>query len=167
MQDIAQGAQSAVGEVTEEARAQVDQAAGQARGWLAKEVDRRSTEAGEQISTVAQDAGSFAELLGNHEKPLAAKVFRQVASSGDRLGAYLSSADAERIRSDAESFGRRQPWLIGLSTIALGFTAARLLRASDLERAKRREAMRSAASHPHHRPPTASTPARPSDPIGT
>jgi len=162
MQDIADGAQSAVGEVAEEARAQVDQAAGQARGWLAKEVDRRSSELGEQLITVAQDARSFSELLRNHEKETPSKVFRQVGSSGERMGAYLSTADAERIRSDVEGFGRRQPWVVGLSTVALGFAAARLLRASDLQRAKRREeALEAIRTHPPV-PPTYMAPVPPS-----
>ncbi len=165
MQDIAGGAQSAVGEVAGEARAQVDQAADQAKGWLAKEVDRRSTEAGEQLTTVAQDARSFSELLRNHEKQLPSQVFTQVADRGEKVGAYLSSADADRIRNDAESFGRRQPWLVGLTTIGLGFAAARLLRASDLQRAKRRdEALRAAATYPPYPPTTTSQYAPPAAP---
>jgi len=147
MQDIAGGAQTAVGEVAQEARHQADAAAGQARGWLSREVDRRSTEVGEQVTTVAQDARSFSELLRNHEKALPSQVFQQVAKTGERAGAYLTRSDAEKIRTDAEDFGRRQPWLIGLSTISLGFAAARLLRASDLQRAKRREeALRAATT---------------------
>jgi len=162
LQDIAEGAQSAAGEIAGEARAQVDQAAGEARGWLAKEVDRRSTETGEQITTVAQDARSFSELLGNHEKQVPSQVFQKVADTGERLGAYLTTASAERLRADAESFGRRQPWLVGLTTVALGFAAARLLRASDLERARRREeALRTAASYP---PPPAPVPVPTSGP---
>ena len=166
MQDIAGGAQSAAGEVAGEARAQVDQAAGQARGWLAKEVDRRSTDAGDQITTVAQDARSFSELLRNHEKQTPSKVFQQVASSGEKVGAYLSTSDAEKIRTDAESFGRRQPWIVGLTTIGLGFAAARVLRASDLQRAKRREeALRAVPVHPAYPTATSSPYAPPAPPV--
>jgi len=147
MQDIADGAQTAAAEVAQEARHQVDEVAGRAGGWLSREVDRRSTEVGEQMTTVAQDARSFSELLRNHEKALPSQVFQQVAKTGERAGSYLTNSNAEKIRNDAEDFGRRQPWLIGLSTIGLGFAAARLLRASDLERAKRREeALRAATT---------------------
>ena len=168
IQDIAGGAQSAAGEIAGEARAQVDQAAGEARGWLTKEVDRRSTETGEQLTTVAQDARSFSELLRNHEKAVPSQVFQKVADTGEKVGAYLATSDAERLRADAERFGRRQPWLVGLTTIGLGFAAARLLRASDLERSRRREeALRTVGTYPPApgQPFTPPVPPAPVDPL--
>ena len=65
------------------------------------------------------------------------------------------------MRTDAERFGRRQPWLIGLTTVGLGFAAARLLRASDIERARPEEALRATAmtTPPVH--PPATGPAQP------
>ena len=52
----------------EKAKEQAQQAAGQARGALRGQVDQRSTEAGERVSTLASDVRSVGEQLREQGK---------------------------------------------------------------------------------------------------
>ena len=59
---------------------------------------------------------------------------REGRHHAERLGGYLSDSSADRILSDVEDFGRRQPLaVIGLG-VAVGFVASRFLKASSRER---------------------------------
>ena len=58
----------------------------------------------------------------------------QAAEKAERLGGYLHDADGDRILRDVEDFGRRNPWAVAAGSLALGFVASRLLKASSSER---------------------------------
>ena len=51
------------------------------------------------------------EQLRNEGK--ARGTHRRRADRSERLGAYLTGADGDRILGDVEEFARRQPWLVG------------------------------------------------------
>jgi hypothetical protein len=55
-----------------------------------------------------------------------------------RLGGYLEESDADRILGDVEDFARRQPWAVVAGGLALGFMAARFMKASSSERYQQR-----------------------------
>ena len=110
------------------------QAAGQARGRLTDQVDQRSTQAGQEVSSTAGDVRSVAQELRHQGKDRPARIAEQVADRGERLGSYLERSDAERILSDIEDFGRRQPWMVMAGGLALGFLASRFLKASSRNR---------------------------------
>jgi hypothetical protein len=80
------------------------------------------------------------EQLRSQGKDGPAKIADQAAERVESLGSYLSSADADRILSDVEDFGRRNPWAVALGGVALGFAASRLLKASSSERYQARSA---------------------------
>lgn len=133
-QGNAQQAKDKAGEVAGQAQEKAQQAAGQAKGRARQEVDRRSTEAGEQVSTTAQDLRSVGETLREQGKDTPARLADQAAERAERVGGYLKDSDADRILGDVEDLARRQPWAVAVGGIALGFAAARFLKASSSER---------------------------------
>jgi hypothetical protein len=109
-------------------------ALGQARSRLRDQVDQRSTEAGEQVQSTAQDVRKVAEQLRGQGKETPARVAEQVADRAESFGAYLRDADGERLLRDVEDVARRQPWLVAAGGLVLGFAASRFLKASSSRR---------------------------------
>ena len=105
-------------------------ALGQARGRLRDQVDQRSTQAGAQVQSAAQDVRKVAEQLRGQGKDTPARMAEQVADRAESFGSYLRDADGERLLADAEAFARRQPWLVAAGGLALGVVASRFLKAS-------------------------------------
>lgn len=131
-------AQEKVQEAAGQAKEQAQQAAGQAKDRARTLVDDRSTQAGQQVSQQASDLRSVSDSLREQGKDGPAKLAEQAADRAERLGGYLEQSDADRILSDIEDFGRRQPWAIALGGLALGFAASRFLKASSSERFQQR-----------------------------
>lgn len=109
-------------------------ALGQARGRLRDQVDQRSTQAGGQVQSAAQDVRKVAEQLRGQGKETPARVAEQVADRAESFGRYLRDADGERLLGDVEAFARRQPWLVAAGGLAMGFAASRFLKASSSHR---------------------------------
>ena len=128
-------AQEAAGQAKEKAQEAGQKASDRARS----EVDRRSTEAGEQVASTAGDLRSVGEKLREEGKDGPAKLADQAADRTERLGSYLRDSDADRILGDVEDFARRQPWAVVAGGLALGFAASRFLKASSSERYKSRQ----------------------------
>ena len=128
------GAKEKAEEVAGQAQAKAEEAAGQAKGKLREQVDQRSTEAGERVTTTAQDVRSVGEELRKQGKDQPARLADQAADRADRLGRYLTESDSDRILRDVEDLGRRQPWAVVAGGLALGFLASRFLKASSRER---------------------------------
>jgi hypothetical protein len=121
-------------EVAGQAQDKAREAAGQARGRMSQEVDQRSTQAGEQVTSNAGDARSVAEELRKQGKDTPARYVDQAADRAERLGGYLQESDGDRILRDVEDFARRNPWAVAAGGLALGFVASRMLKASSGER---------------------------------
>jgi hypothetical protein len=121
-------------EVAGQAQDKAREAAGQARGRVSQEVDRRSTQAGEQVTSNAGDARSVAEELRKQGKDTPARYVDQAADRAERLGGYLKESDGDRILRDVEDFARRNPWTVAAGGLVLGFAASRMLKASSGER---------------------------------
>jgi len=129
-------AQQAAGQ----AQAKAQEAAGQAKGALRTQVDQRSTEAGDRVGGFASDVRSVSEQLREQGNDQPAKLAEQAADRADRVGRYLKESDADRILSDVEDFGRRQPWAVIAGGVALGLVASRFLKASSTRRYDQRSA---------------------------
>jgi uncharacterized membrane-anchored protein YhcB (DUF1043 family) len=134
----APGGASADGGAAEQPKEKAQEAAGQAASKVQEtvrsQVDQRSTQAGEQISTVAQELRSVGDHLRERDDGQAASLAVQVADRAERVGGYLTDSDADRILSDVEDLGRRQPWLALAGGVAIGVVAARFLKASSSDR---------------------------------
>ena len=123
-------AQQAAGQAQEKAQ----EVAGQARGQLRQQVDQRSTQAGEQVTSVAQDVRTVSGTLREQGKDRPAQWAEQIAGRVESLGDYLKRADGDRILNDVENFGRRQPWGVVGGGLLVGFLASRFLKASSSRR---------------------------------
>jgi hypothetical protein len=121
-------------EVAGQAHEKAQEAAGQAKGRVREQVDQRSTQAGEQVASTAQDVRTVSEELRKQGKDKPAQLADQAAERAERLGSYLKESDADRILSDLEDFGRKQPWAIVAGGVALGFLGSRFLKASSRQR---------------------------------
>ena len=146
--DQAQGAASQVKDQAQQAagqaKEQASQVAGKAKGRAAAQIDQRSTQAGEQVTSTAQDARSVAEQLRSQGKDKPAQLAETVADRIEQVGNYLKSGDSDRFLSDLERIGRKQPMAITLGGFVLGFAASRFLKASSSQRYQ---------SSPDYRPP--------------
>jgi hypothetical protein len=127
-------AKDQVRDKTQLAQEKAQGALGQARGRLRDQVDQRSTQAGDQVHSTAQDMRALAEQLRGQGKDTPARVAEQVADRAESFGTYLRDADGERLLRDVEEVARRQPWLVAAGGLALGFAASRFLKASSSRR---------------------------------
>jgi len=121
-------------EVAGQAQEKAQEVAQQAKGQLRGQVDQRSTQAGEKVTTTAQDIRTVSEQLRSQGKDGPAKLADQAAQRAERLGSYLKESDADRILGDVEDLARRQPWAVVAGGIAIGFAASRFLKASSQQR---------------------------------
>jgi hypothetical protein len=155
-------AQQVTGQVQEktqqlagQAQEQAQEVAGQARSRLRVQLDQRSSQAADQITTQASDLRSVSETLREQGKEGPANAAGKLAEYAERAGGYLRDRDSDGLLADAEDFGRRQPWAVAAGGIALGFAAARFLKASS----SRRYASRPASAGWSRAPSPAARPA--------
>ena len=125
-----QPVQQKVQEAGRQAQEQAQQVAGQAKDRVRGQVDQRSTQAGEQIASQANDGGTIADQLREQGKDKPAQLAEQAAKHTERVGSYLRESDADRILNDVEDFARQRPWAVVAGGIALGMAASRFLKAS-------------------------------------
>lgn len=118
----------------EQVREKAQEAGEQARGRLQQEVDARSTQAGEQIGSTAETIRRVSQSLREEGQDGPARTAEQAADRVDRAARWLRESDSERIVRDVERFGRERPWAFALGGLALGFAAARFVKASSGER---------------------------------
>jgi ElaB/YqjD/DUF883 family membrane-anchored ribosome-binding protein len=138
-QEVAEQARDKAGEVVEQTKETAQNLTGQAADQVRTQVDQRSTEAGERITATADDLRSVGETLREQGKDAPAKIADQLAERAEQAGGYLRDADANRLLSDAEEFGRRQPWAVLAGAAIAGVAAARLLKASSRDRYQGRQ----------------------------
>ncbi|MEX1140755.1 MAG: hypothetical protein WD993_00475 [Thermoleophilaceae bacterium] len=130
-------------QAADQAREKAEQAGDRARGMAREQVDQRSTEMGQRVTSNAQDVRSVSEELRKQGKDGPARLADQAADRAERLGRWLEQSDGDRILHDVEDLGRRNPWALAAGGVALGFAASRLLKASSRERYQRSAADRS------------------------
>ena len=118
----------------DQAHEKAQEAAGQARNRVRDEVDSRSTQAGEQAESVAQDVRSVGEHLRSQGKDKPAELADKAAARVADLGDYLKRSDGDAILRDVERFGRERPWAVMAGGVVLGAVASRFLKASSSRR---------------------------------
>jgi hypothetical protein len=110
------------------------EAKGQLTGRLRQELDGRSTKAGAELHLVLDAVRRAGQQLREEGQEGPAKLVEAATERLERLGNYLSDADADRMLRDVEDFGRRQPWLVAGGGMLLGLFGSRLLKASSSRR---------------------------------
>lgn len=133
--EMREQAQEKVGQAQE----QVQQAASKASDQARTQVDQRTTELGERVSSTAGDIRSVGQQLREQGKDQPAQFAEQAARHVERVGSWLRESDSDRLLSDVEDFGRRQPWALALGGLALGIAASRFLKASSSQRYQQRQ----------------------------
>ena len=98
------------------------------------EVNTRSTQAGQQAETVANDVRSVGEHLRAEGKDKPAELADKAAARVADLGDYLKRSDGDAILRDVERFGRDKPWAVMAGGVMLGIAASRFLKASSSRR---------------------------------
>jgi ElaB/YqjD/DUF883 family membrane-anchored ribosome-binding protein len=128
----------AVQDKAEQVSQQIRQSTGQAQQRAVEEVTTRSRQAGEELEAVGRALHSSAEQLRNEGRGSGVGAIDTVAERLDQLSEYLKNSDGDRIISDLEDFGRRQPWAVILGGLTIGFAASRVLKASSSRRYRTR-----------------------------
>lgn len=120
---------------TSDVRAAAQGAVHQSKSYVSRQIDERSTQVGEQMSSVASDLRNVGRQLGDSDvaSPVAGYV-DQGADLVERFGTYLQDADTERLIGDLEEIARRQPWAIAAGALVLGFAASRFIKTSSTRR---------------------------------
>src|SRR3954453_23657523 len=126
-------------ETAQQAQEKAQQVASKASDQARTQIDQRSTEYGEKVASTADDIRSVGRQLREQGKDQPAKLAEQAAQHVERVGGWLRDSDSDRLLSDVEDFGRRQPWALALGGLALGVAASRFLKASSTQRYQRRQ----------------------------
>jgi hypothetical protein len=126
--------QEKVHEVKEQASDQAQKLAGKAKQQVSGRVDEKSTQFGEQLGSGADTIRSVASELRNNDQAQPAQYAEQAADKVHELADYLKRSDGPTIMRDLEDFGRKQPWVVVLGGLTLGFVASRFLKASSTSR---------------------------------
>lgn len=127
-------AREKVQDVGSQAKDKAQEAGAQARSRVRDEVDRRSTEVGQQAGSTAQALREASNRLRDDGNEPVARGVEQVAQRIERAGNWLREADGDRILGDVEDFGRRNSLVVVAGGLAIGFAASRLLKASSRNR---------------------------------
>jgi hypothetical protein len=121
---------------------------------LKEQVDQRSTQAGQQVNTVADDVKTVADELRNQGKDKPAQYAEQAADRVQSVGQWLERSDGDQILSDVESFARRNPWAVAAGGVVLGLAASRFLKASSSERYRASVSSGGGSTYPNGGPAT-------------
>jgi ElaB/YqjD/DUF883 family membrane-anchored ribosome-binding protein len=127
-------AQEVASQAIEKTQEKAQDVKGQISAKTRTEVDARSTQLGEQLTSIVQALRRTAEQLQGEGNEAGSKALRAVADRAERLGTYLSDSNADRFTGDLESFGRRRPWAIAGIGLAGGLMASRFLKAAAANR---------------------------------
>ncbi|MDQ2630906.1 MAG: hypothetical protein M3Y75_08020 [Actinomycetota bacterium] len=141
-------AQDVAGQAQEKAR----EAAGKAQEGVRQQIDERSTQAGERVSSTAQDLRSVGEELRKQGKETPAKLADRAAEQTEKVGSYLKDNGPDKMLEDVEDLGRRRPWAVLAGGLVVGVAAARFLKASSRSRYQQRNGTRPAAQVPQTTP---------------
>jgi ElaB/YqjD/DUF883 family membrane-anchored ribosome-binding protein len=126
-----QKVQEASGEMRHQVGDKAQALRAQAGEGIRHQLDGRSTQAGQQISSTADAIRRVGGQLHEEGDTGPAQYAERVAEPVERLGRYLTDTDGERLLRDAEQFARRRPWVAVVGGAAVGFLVARFIKASN------------------------------------
>jgi broad specificity phosphatase PhoE len=122
------------GQAQERAQEKAKEVAGEAKSRLRDQVDQRSTQAGQQLSSAADDVRSVAEQFRAQGKDTPARYADQAAEKAQKVGQRLQDASGDELLRDVEDFARKNPWAVAAGGLVLGLAASRMLKASSTQR---------------------------------
>ena len=98
------------------------------------EVDQRSTQVGDQVSSIVTALRSTTDTLREQDQDAPAKALDTVTEQVQKFGDYLSNSNGSQLLHDVETQARQRPWAVAGALFGLGFAASRILSASSKER---------------------------------
>jgi hypothetical protein len=135
-------AQEVASQAIDKAQEKAQDLKGQASARARSELDARSTQLAEQVTSVVQALREAGEKLRRDGNEAGGKAVQAVADRAERLGGYLRDSSTDRFAGDLESFGRRKPWMVAGLGVAAGFMVSRFLKASAENRSSARQEWR-------------------------
>ena len=123
-------AQEGIDKAKETAQEGIDKAKESAGGVLSRQLDERSTMAGERAGAFVQAARRVAGELRGQGDEETARVTEAAADRAERLAGYLQEAKGDVFLRDIESFARRRPMLAAAGGFMIGLAASRFFKAS-------------------------------------
>jgi hypothetical protein len=127
-------AQDVAAQAKEQVQEKADDVKGKAFDRVREQLDTRSTDLGEQVTSLGQALRKAAQHLQGDGNQSGAKVAHQAAGQVERFGGYLTNSKSDRFLGDLERFGRERPWAAGAISAVVGFVGARFLKASSESR---------------------------------
>jgi ElaB/YqjD/DUF883 family membrane-anchored ribosome-binding protein len=125
-----QKVQETGGEVSQQVGQKTQELRARAGEGIRRQLDGRSTQAGEEVTTTADALRRVGDQLREKGKTGTAQYAERAAQPVERLGRYLTKADGDRLLRDAEQLARRRPWIAVLGGATVGFLVARFIKAS-------------------------------------
>lgn len=126
--------QSAPEQAKEKVQDAASGASEQVRTRATDVVDKRSTDAGQQVEKTAQALRKTSSQLNEQGLAAPAKVLDAVVDRIEGAGSWLQASDGDQILHDIENLARRKPSAVIFGGLTLGFVASRLLKASSTRR---------------------------------
>jgi hypothetical protein len=127
-------AKERLGEGAQQVQEKASEAKARTRERVREQIDTRSTETGEQMTSTASALRQTAQRLRTEEQGTQAKILEQIADRTEHFGRYLTETDGDRLLRDVERIARQRPWLVAAGGTVLGFLAARFTKASSNRR---------------------------------
>jgi ElaB/YqjD/DUF883 family membrane-anchored ribosome-binding protein len=127
-------AKERLGEGAQQIQEKASEAKARTRDRFREQIDTRSSETGEQMTSTASALRQTAERLRTEQREPQAKLLEQIADRAERFGRYLTETNGERMLRDIERVARGRPWLVAGGGTVVGFLAARFTKASSSRR---------------------------------
>jgi hypothetical protein len=153
-------ATSLVTQAQDKVQETAQQASTAATRAVREQVEMRAGQTGTELRSVAGAMRRSGHSLHADGNERAANVVDTVAHRLESLAGYLTESSGDKMLSDVERFGRRQPWSMIGAGLGLGFVASRFLKASSRNRYVATQG--SPALTPHTRSIAGPVPAAPS-----
>jgi hypothetical protein len=112
----------------------VDEIKDKAKGVVIGQIDRRTTDIGNVVGGHVENLRSMGDSLRGQGQDGTARLVDMAADRLNRVSAYLTQTDGDRIVHDLENVARTQPLITAAAGLVLGVTAARLLKAGASQR---------------------------------
>jgi hypothetical protein len=127
-------AKERLGEGAQQIQEKASEAKARTRDQIRQQIDTRSNETGEQMTSTASALRQTAQQLRTDQREPQAKILEQLAERTERFGRYLSETDGDQMLRDVERIARTRPYLVAGAGTVLGFLAARFTKASSSRR---------------------------------
>lgn len=112
----------------------VDQIKDKAKGVISEQIDQRTTDLGNMVGEHVGNLRRMSNSLRSQGQDATASLADMAADRLNQVSTYLTETDGDRIIHDVEAVARKQPLLTAAAGLAVGVTAARLLKAAATNR---------------------------------